>query len=66
MLMGFICGFIGAGEGMMMTFILTNILGYELKTAVGISEFIMPFTAFTGATLHFLIGRVPDLTVLFL
>ena len=34
---GFICGFIGAGGGMMMLLILTGVLGYELKTAVGTS-----------------------------
>lgn len=31
---GFICGFVGAGGGMMMLLILTGVLGYELKTAV--------------------------------
>ncbi len=64
MLIGFICGFIGAGGGMMMLLVLTSVLGYELKTAVGTSVFIMTFTAFTGAASHFLIGGVPDLTVL--
>ena len=43
-LIGFICGFIGAGGGMMMLLILTSVLGYELKTAVG----------------HFAIGGAPD------
>ena len=38
---GMICGFIGAGGGMMMLLILTSVLGYELKTAVGTSVFIM-------------------------
>lgn len=58
---GFICGFIGAGGGMMMLLLLTSVLGYELKTAVGTSVFIMAFTAFTGAVSHFAIGGVPDL-----
>ena len=58
-LIGFICGFIGAGGGMMMLLILTSVLGYELKTAVGTSVFIMTFTALTGAA----IGGIPDLTV---
>ena len=49
MMIGFICGFVGAGGGMMMLLILTSVLGYELKTAVGTSVFIMAFTAFTGA-----------------
>ena len=51
MIIGFICGFVGAGGGMMMLLILTSVLGYELKTAVGTSVFIMTFTAFTGAAL---------------
>lgn len=63
---GFICGFIGAGGGMMMLLILTSVLGYELKTAVGTSVFIMAFTAFTGAASHFAIGGMPDITVFLL
>ena len=62
-LIGFICGFIGAGGGMMMLLILTSVLGYELKTAVGTSVFIMTFTALTGAVSHFAIGGAPDWTV---
>ena len=62
-LIGFVCGFIGAGGGMMMLLILTSVLGYELKTAVGTSVFIMAFTAFTGAVSHFAIGGTPDWTV---
>ena len=60
MLIGFICGFVGAGGGMMMLLILTSVLGYELKTAVGTSVFIMTFTALTGAVSHFAIGGAPD------
>ena len=60
---GFICGFVGAGGGMMMLLILTSVLGYELKTAVGTSVFIMAFTAFTGAVSHFAIGGTPDWTI---
>ena len=63
MMIGFICGFVGAGGGMMMLLILTSVLGYELKTAVGTSVFIMAFTAFTGAASHFAIGGMPDWTV---
>ncbi len=61
LMIGFICGFIGAGGGMMMLLILTGVLGYELKTAVGTSVFIMAFTAFTGAVSHFAIGGTPDM-----
>ena len=63
---GLICGFVGAGGGMMMLLILTSVLGYELKTAVGTSVFIMTFTALTGAISHFAIGDTPDITVLVL
>jgi uncharacterized membrane protein YfcA len=63
-LIGFICGFIGAGGGMMMLLILTSVLGYELKTAVGTSVFIMTFTALTGAVSHFAFGGMPDLLTL--
>ena len=63
-IIGLICGFVGAGGGMMMLLILTSVLGYELKTAVGTSVFIMAFTALTGAVSHFAIGGMPDLFVL--
>ena len=66
MLIGFICGFVGAGGGMMMLLILTSVLGYELKTAVGTSVFIMTFTALTGSLSHFAIGGAPDWRVLIL
>ncbi len=56
-MIGFICGFVGAGGGMMMLLVLTSILGYELKTAVGTSVFIMTFTALTGSVSHFAIGK---------
>lgn len=66
MMIGFICGFVGAGGGMMMLLVLTSVLGYELKTAVGTSVFIMAFTALTGAVSHFAIDGAPDLSVLLL
>jgi len=61
---GFICGFVGAGGGLMMLMVLTSVLGYELKTAVGTSVFIMSITALTGAVSHFAIGGAPDITAL--
>ena len=48
----------------MMLLILTSVLGYELKTAVGTSVFIMSFTAFTGSVSHFAIGGMPNLWIL--
>lgn len=61
MVIGFICGFVGAGGGMMMLLVLTTVLGYELKTAVGTSVFVMSFTALTGAVSHFVIDGIPDI-----
>lgn len=49
---------------MMMLLILTSVLGYELKTAVGTSVFIMSFTALTGAVSHFTIGGIGDVWAL--
>lgn len=66
MVIGLICGFVGAGGGMMMLLILTSVLGYELKTAVGTSVFIMAFTALTGSVSHFMIGGAPDWLIFFL
>lgn len=63
---GLICGFIGAGGGMMLLFVLTSFLGYEMHIAVGTSVFIMAFTALTGGVSHFVIGGVPELSCLIL
>lgn len=46
-----------------MLLILTSVMGYELKTAVGTSVFIMTFTALTGAVSHFIIGGLPNILV---
>ncbi|MBE5935923.1 MAG: sulfite exporter TauE/SafE family protein [Lachnospiraceae bacterium] len=63
---GFICGFVGAGGGMMMLFVLTTFLGYQMHMAVGTSVFIMAFTALTGAISHFAIGGMPDILIMIL
>ena len=60
-IVGFICGFIGAGGGMMLLFVLTVFLNYEMHMAVGTSVFIMMFTALTGGVSHMIIGGVPDI-----
>ena len=62
-LVGFICGFVGAGGGMLMLLILTSVLNYDLKTAVGTSVFIMTFTALTGAVYHFAISGLTNLWI---
>lgn len=63
---GFICGFVGAGGGMMLLLVLTTFLNYPMHMAVGTSVFIMAFTALTGGVSHFLIGGVPDVFCLLL
>ena len=63
---GFICGFAGAGGGMMLLLVLTSFLGYPMHLAVGTSVFIMAFTALTGGISHFMIGGVPDILSLVL
>ncbi|MFW5794387.1 MAG: sulfite exporter TauE/SafE family protein [Bacillota bacterium] len=55
-IIGLISGYFGAGGGLSMLAILTIVLGYDLKTGVGTSVFIMVFTAFVGATTHIIIG----------
>lgn len=57
---GLVCGFFGAGGGMMMLFVLTSLLGYEVKTAVGTSVFVMTFSALTGAASHFALSGAPQ------
>ncbi len=67
MAVGLICGFVGAGGGMLMLLVLVSVLGYELKAAVGTSVFIMTFTALTGAVSHFVIGGgITDYSILIL
>ena len=63
---GFICGFAGAGGGMMLLLVLTSFLGYPMHLAVGTSVFIMAFTALTGGISHFVIGGMPDIICLVL
>lgn len=53
LIIGIICGFIGAGGGMIILAILMVVLKYEMKEAVGTSVFIMTFTALSGAISHF-------------
>ena len=63
---GAIIGFVGVGGGAMMLLVLTLVLGFELKTAIGTSVFIMSFTALFGAVSHFVLGAKPNLWVMFL
>ncbi|MCF0120374.1 MAG: sulfite exporter TauE/SafE family protein [Oscillospiraceae bacterium] len=65
-IVGFICGFVGAGGGIMMLIVLTSFLGYEMHIAVGTSVFIMMFTALTGSISHFALRGQPDIACLVL
>jgi len=49
---GFGTGFVGSGGGMMMLVVFTAFLGYERKSAVGTSTFIMTLTALIGFMSH--------------
>lgn len=57
-LIGFVCGFVGAGGGMMLLLVLTVVLGYEMHKAVGTSVSIMTFSAFVGSGFHILFDYV--------
>lgn len=49
---GFGTGFFGSGGGMMMLIVFTAFLGYDRRTAVGTSTFIMTFTALIASVSH--------------
>lgn len=51
-LIGFVCGFVGAGGGMMLLLVLTVFLGYDMHKAVGTSVFVMTFSALVGSAFH--------------
>ena len=51
---GFGTGFFGSGGGMMMLIVFTAMLGYDRRTAVGTSTFIMTFTALIASVSHIL------------
>jgi uncharacterized membrane protein YfcA len=63
-IIGLINGIFGAGGGLLVLLILVCLLQYELKIALGTSLFIMAFTALVGALSHFIIGGIPDVTIL--
>lgn len=52
LLIGFLCGFVGAGGGLMILLMLSSILGLDTKTGVGTSVLVMTFTAFSGGVAH--------------
>ncbi len=50
--LGLVCGIVGAGGGLMILFVLTTVLNYDTKTAIGTSVLIMTFTALSGGVAH--------------
>ncbi len=50
--LGIVCGIVGAGGGLMILYVLTSVLKYDTKTAIGTSVLIMTFTALTGGVSH--------------
>ncbi len=54
LILGVVCGVVGAGGGLMILYVLTGVLGYNTKTAIGTSVLIMTFTALTGGVSHLL------------
>ncbi len=58
-LVGFLCGFVGAGGGLMILVILTSIIGVDTKIGVGTSVLVMTFTALSGGIAHLFNGVAP-------
>jgi hypothetical protein len=57
MIIGLICGTMGAGGGIMILLVLVFIMDFSLHRAVGTSVLIMIFTALTGAVGHVIYGE---------
>ncbi len=53
---GFVCGFTGAGGGALMLLLLTMVVGYDLKTAVGTSALVMSTISLVGGVSHVAMG----------
>ena len=52
---GFCTAFFGSGGGLMMLVVLTTLMSFERKTAVGTSTFIMTFTALIASVSHIMV-----------
>lgn len=62
---GLTSGVLGAGGGLSILALLTMVLGFNLKKAVGTSVLIMTFVALIGAITHFFI-KPPDFLTVFI
>lgn len=56
---GFCTAFFGSGGGLMMLVVLTSLMSFERKIAVGTSTFIMTFTALIASVSHIIVE--PDI-----
>ncbi len=52
LLVGFLCGFVGAGGGLMILVLLTAVIGLDTKKGVGTSVLVMTFTALSAGIAH--------------
>jgi len=64
LIIGVVCGFVGAGGGVLILLILMFALGYSIHVAVGTSVFIMIFTALSGAVGHALYVNMSYISIL--
>jgi len=58
LVIGVICGLLGAGGGVMFLVVLLFLYGYPTHTAIGTSTFIMTMTAASGAVSYLMHGSV--------
>ena len=58
LIIGTICGLLGAGGGVMFLIVLIFLYGYPTHTAVGTSTFIMTMTAASGAVSYVIHGSI--------
>ena len=52
LLIGLICGVVGAGGGLFILMVLTFVFNFDTKKAIGTSVFIMTLTALSGGVSH--------------
>lgn len=65
LVIGLICGIVGAGGGMMIMIALVMVLDYPIHKAIGTSVLIMIFTASSGAAGHAIYGELALYSVFF-
>ncbi len=64
LILGLICGIVGAGGGLMILYVLTSVLNYDTKTAIGTSVLIMTFTALTGGLSHLYVLGTENIVII--